>query len=433
MGVKLLCTGDVHLGRPPSRLSDQPDPADLGPAAVWEATVDEAIARKVDAVMLTGDIVDKDNHFFESYAPLTRGVQRLVDAGIAVYAVAGNHDVDVVGRLAAEINGFRLLGKGGQWEETLFKRDGQPVLQIVGRSFSKTASDNTTPLAGMHLTNHGVPTVALLHCNLDGPPGDPYAPVARAALTALPVDAWLLGHIHKPEIKSDPSASQLILYPGSPQGLDPTETGAHGAWLIEIEPGSPPTATPLPLAALRWEQFDVPMNALSNPDDFAGTITRALKAHHAKIADTLGAARAVGCRLTLTGRTPAYRHLDRLIAELHATGFPVPQDGVDYLIDKITNAAAPSIDLAKRATRSDPAGLLAKRLVLLKNEEADEEYCAMLTRARAAIVSSDVWKAFSAIAPGQATDITDAELVKMLSAVGVKALDAMLAQKEAQP
>ena len=49
-----------------SRLPEQLDPAAFGPAAVWKATVDQAIERGVDAVMLTGDIVDKDNKFYEA-------------------------------------------------------------------------------------------------------------------------------------------------------------------------------------------------------------------------------------------------------------------------------------------------------------------------------------------------------------------------------
>jgi hypothetical protein len=30
----------------------------------------------------------------------------------------------------------------------------------------------------------------------------------------------------------------MVLYPGSPQALDPGESGLHGAWIIELLPGN---------------------------------------------------------------------------------------------------------------------------------------------------------------------------------------------------
>ncbi|RMF20195.1 MAG: DNA repair exonuclease, partial [Deltaproteobacteria bacterium] len=120
MAVKLLCIGDIHLGRRPGRLPSDlfaEEGAALGPLAAWRRAVDEAIDRRVDAVLLAGDVVEQEDDFYEAFAPLEEGVRRLQDAGIAVLAVAGNHDVAVLPRLARVIDSFRLLGAGGRWEE----------------------------------------------------------------------------------------------------------------------------------------------------------------------------------------------------------------------------------------------------------------------------------------------------------------------------
>ncbi len=52
---RLMCVGDIHLGRRPSRLADGVD--DFGvvihvltPAAAWDAAVGWALANQVDAV-----------------------------------------------------------------------------------------------------------------------------------------------------------------------------------------------------------------------------------------------------------------------------------------------------------------------------------------------------------------------------------------------
>ena len=89
--MKLLAVGDIHLGRTPSRLP--PELADrareLGPAEAWRRAVNAAIAAEVGAVLLAGDVVERDDDFFEAYRELSQGVKRLTDAGIAVIGVAG--------------------------------------------------------------------------------------------------------------------------------------------------------------------------------------------------------------------------------------------------------------------------------------------------------------------------------------------------------
>ncbi len=430
MGVKLLCTGDVHLGRPPSRLPDHLDPTAFGPAAVWKATVDKAIDHEVDAVILTGDVVDKDNKFYEAYAALARGVQRLVERDIPVFAVAGNHDFDVFPRLAAEIDGFRLLGAGGQWQETVLELDGRDAIRIVGRSF-RAVHERDNPLTDLHLADRSMPTVGLLHCDVDAA-GSRYAPVARAELAALSVDAWLLGHIHKPQVISP--SGPLVLYPGSPQGLNVNETGPHGPWLIEVEPGRPPAASHLPLAPLRWEHLDVPLNDLDEPEAFDQTISQALKALHERIRGEADALRAVGCRLRLTGRTGVYRDLDRLIAGMRESFTEsLPIENVDYFVDaKVANDARPDRDLAQRGNAHDPPGLLARCLLVLQDRDPADEYDNLLDAARKSIATSTIRREFESVTD-RALDADDDELAAALLAIGTRALDAMLAQKEDQP
>ncbi|HVS17599.1 MAG TPA: metallophosphoesterase, partial [Planctomycetota bacterium] len=116
----ILFVGDVHLGRRPARVPDLAgegiDTRELSPRAAFEAVVREARARSVDAVVFLGDVVDREEHFLEAWGTLRQGVAELLEDGIAVLAVAGNHDVVALPRLADEIEGFRLIGRGGVWE-----------------------------------------------------------------------------------------------------------------------------------------------------------------------------------------------------------------------------------------------------------------------------------------------------------------------------
>jgi len=436
MGVKLLCTGDVHLGRRPSRLPDCLDPAEVSPTAVWTRTVDEALAHAVDAVVLTGDVVDKDNRYFEAYTPLAREIGRLVDAGIAVYAVAGNHDYDVFTRLAGEIDGFHLLGPDGQWESTVLQRDGQTPLQLIGWSFP-AGSVKSSPLSqGLPPISASMPTVGLLHCDVDATANSVYAPVTQSQLAAAGVDAWLLGHIHAPQVIS--AGGPLIMYPGSPQGLHVNETGPHGPWLIAIEPGQNPTFTQLTLAALRWEHLDVPLDDVSEGEelDLQSAVMKALKGLGDRIAGEASAPpQAVGCRLRLTGRTAIYGKLDALIAELldefAQTQTVTVEDMQMFLDPKIDNDALPDIALAERATVADLPGLLARRLLILQNgAPGEDDYATLIREARKHIDASQTRREYDS-ATYDTLSVSDDELAAALLAAGLSALDAMLAQKEA--
>ena len=114
--VLILAIGDVHLGAACSGLPGEidswgVDPAELTPATALRRAVDFAIEKGVDAALFAGDVVDGDNARFEAMAPLEESVRRLLDKGIGVMAVAGNHDFEALPRLAALIDGVTLLGE----------------------------------------------------------------------------------------------------------------------------------------------------------------------------------------------------------------------------------------------------------------------------------------------------------------------------------
>ena len=45
------------------------------------------------------------------------------------------------------------------------------------------------------------------------------------------MDYWALGHIHKQEVLAE---NPWVVYAGSPQGINPKETGPHGCFVVEI-------------------------------------------------------------------------------------------------------------------------------------------------------------------------------------------------------
>jgi DNA repair exonuclease SbcCD nuclease subunit len=142
---------------------------DLRAAMAWNRLVDLAIEERVAAVCLSGDIIDEDNKFWEAIGALEHGINRLSSANIRTFVVAGNHDYDVLSRIASHLprEHFALVGRGGVWERITLNNGADGKLNIDGWSFPGQRV-YTSPLESYDLpADHLVPTLGIVHGDLD--------------------------------------------------------------------------------------------------------------------------------------------------------------------------------------------------------------------------------------------------------------------------
>lgn len=425
--AEILFVGDIHLGRSPSRLPAElaqhgVDASDLGPAAAFRAVVAHALRRRPAAVVFAGDVVEAANARFEAYAHLRPGVEEMTAAGIDVCAVAGNHDVEVLPRLADELPGFRLLGRGGRWEWHGVESDGKVIARLLGWSFPERRV-TASPLATLPPPAvDGPPVLGVLHCDLDVPQS-PYAPVPSSALSATHPSGWFLGHVHKPSLGG---GGRPLGYLGSLVGLDPTETGVHGPWTVEVGSGGIVSVRQEPLAPLRWEQIDVSLDGLDDPDEgLLKAVIGALKDLDGRIGPTAGDARVVGVRMRLTGRVARHREVAAAVARLPDDRPILPSGGRVYFLDKAVDDTAPARDLQALAKGNDPVALLAADLLCL--ERGDGSVTGLLDAARRELPDVAARPAFAVLDPWEPTDD---ELRELLLRSGRTALEGLLAQQE---
>jgi len=272
-GMKILVTGDIHIGKRSSAIND--NPVWISTKHTWELIIDYSISHYVDLVILTGDIVDRDNRFFEAVSPLQQGLDRLAEKGITVCMVAGNHDYDVLPEIIRmkEYSRVYLLGKEGKWEDRIIDIDGQQ-LQVIGWSFPSQyqMSDPVRELP-VECVRADMPTIGIVHGDALSPNGK-YAPVNLASLKMeRNIDAWFLGHIHKPQILCD---APLILYPGSPHALSPKETGVHGPYVLMIDK-SGVTGEQISLSPIRYERLNVDVSSVTDKDSYRQLLLNVLK------------------------------------------------------------------------------------------------------------------------------------------------------------
>lgn len=111
--MKILHFADLHIG---VETHGRPDPATglstrlLDFLAVFDELVDTAIGDGVDLVLFAGDAYKSRDPSQTHQREFARRVRRLVDAGIPVYLLVGNHDVPNMISKANALEIFETLG-----------------------------------------------------------------------------------------------------------------------------------------------------------------------------------------------------------------------------------------------------------------------------------------------------------------------------------
>ena len=419
--MKILAIGDIHLGRTPSRLP--PELAgrarEFGPAEAWRRAVDKALECNVRAVLLAGDVVEREDDFFEAYRELSSGVERLTEKGVEVVGVAGNHDVKVLPRLADQIPAFRLLGADGEWQSHSIAEKDEAIC-IWGWSFPQRTV-TTSPLPGEPFDRKPGINLGLLHCDRDRG-SSAYAPVSTLELNHAGLDGWLLGHIHKPEKLTTDALSGYL---GSLSGMDPGEPGQHGPWIVTVAAGRIAGVEQIPLAPLRWEPLTVDLSDIASAEEAKDRVLAETRQLDEKIAGAAVAADAVGLRVVLTGRTRLGALARGEIASEDLDDIYRGSGNRHYFIESMHTDTRPEIDLGELARRADPLGLLARRLLWLQEPEGHPERDRLVAIARERlerVANNPVWSDIDA------ETAVEMQPVERLRKAGFRALEQLLAQ-----
>lgn len=366
--MRFLHVADVHLdtpfaGRAPglrSRLRE----------AVRDAfgrAVDLAIAEKLDAFVIAGDLFDSDTFSFETERFLVTQLQRLVESRIAVVYATGNHDPGTdPGRRGAI-----------RWPEGVFVADGTDPLRVpvhdrtgrvagwitaVGHRTARESSDLTPQFPHPGGT---LPEVALLHAQVQSSAGaaehDRYAPTTVEALVSKPYDYWALGHVHRrQEVLVEPA----IHYPGNLQGRTPAESGPRGGLLVDLAAGRTPQVVFRSFAPVRWETIEV--TGLEAVDTLDGLIRAVRRRWDSWLEDEAGAWAEWMVRIRLRGGTPLWKLLrdpaERETLEAELTG---ELDVLDTAVD--ADGVHAPVDPREHMDRDDALGCALRHLSGLRD------------------------------------------------------------------
>lgn len=425
--IHILCTGDLHLGRHPSRIPDEYDSRKFSPAFIWDKIIQKALDSKVDALVISGDIIDRDNRYFEAYGPFEAGIKKLAKENINVIAIAGNHDYDVLPELAHNINSdnFKFLGKGGNWEHQSLEKDGNKILNFIGWSYPDRQV-RKNPLENIKMAEEDIPVIGIVHSEVNNP-GSNYAPVSIDSLQEMDFVGWLLGHIHKPSLISN--VSPFILNPGSPQPLNPNEQGIHGVWEVIIKSKNEFEIVRCPLASLEYINIEIDVSTLEKVEDLTSLLIERIEIEMDSSMIKEWIPDLIISRITLVGHTKLCREFDEnkeKLKELEPRAF-----GCRVLIDKIDNQTRPPYDISNLATGSSQVALIAQYLLKLEAGNGDQLPEELLKKVEKQLLLAYRSNAYQPLRKQNRTQPPGRkEVYSILKKQARLLLDSLLAQKE---
>ncbi|MCK8823573.1 metallophosphoesterase family protein [Fuchsiella alkaliacetigena] len=427
--INLLCTADLHLGRYPSRIPSEHSSSSFSPISIWKDIVRKAINLEVDAVVIAGDIIDRESCYYQAYGPFEQGINSLAAEQIVTFAVAGNHDYDLLPELAASIDSkfFIFLGAEGKWESRQLKRKGEAVLNLCGWSYPQQHV-TSSPLVDFELPDNGLATVALLHAERNNPSSN-YAPVASAELKGVGTTAWVLGHVHQPAL--DEHSAGIILNPGSPQPLNPNERKCHSIWTVTIKDPGDFEASRLPIANLKYASLEIDAAQLAEVKQLPGLIFSNLEAQLRREYSFDWSPELILLEVILSGCSDLHLEIDQqresLIQQLEGR-----VAGSRILIEQLKNQTHPPVELTDLAGANSSVSLLADYLLKLERGEQAElpkELVQRIYNKLNEAYNSNAYtplKKKNRIKPPSKEDV-----FKLISQQGRRLLAVLLAQKEA--
>ena len=356
MRFRFLHAADLHLDTPFTgmRRVDTSLVATLRDATTraFDNLVKAALEHSVAFVVIAGDIYDGPERGVRAQLAFRNGLDRLAQAGIPSFVVHGNHDPVEDGWSAVRKWPDGVTVFGSESVATVpVERDGQRLALIHGISYARRETKDNLAL-GFRRDQAECFQVGALHCNA-GAHADyaPYSPCSVDDLVRAGLDYWALGHVHLRQFLHE--GGPWIAYPGNLQGLSPkpSELGAKGALLVDVDDGQVASVDFLPVDVVRFDAFDLDIAELV---DVAGLIDALVGAARERAA-THGGRTAVLC-VSLTGRGAVHLDLRRshvrdqvLVPVRTALASATPAVWLDAIDDR----TRPELDVAALRGRGD--------------------------------------------------------------------------------
>lgn len=232
--MKFAHLSDTHLGYRQYGLVDR----ELDFYNTFENIVDNIIDLDVDFVIHSGDLFETPRPSTDALLKVQRAVNKLDEAGIPVYAIAGNHDLSrranpIPPQVLFKYNGIRLISPIKPFYKTEeYFIGGVPYMPQTRNLVLKEKLDHISKKA-----EGSENRILVLHQGIDK-----YIPQSELEIADIPLNFhyYAMGHLHK--YINDAFGQGRLVYPGSIEiwksnELEDYKKNGKGFVLVEMDKG----------------------------------------------------------------------------------------------------------------------------------------------------------------------------------------------------
>jgi DNA repair exonuclease SbcCD nuclease subunit len=242
--LRLLHTADVHLGARHADLGDRAATQRERQFAAFVATIDLALAEKVDLVLIAGDLFDSNVQPRRSVERAAAQLKRLVDARIRIVIAPGTHDVYDRASIYRAYDLAAMAGAVGSDLVNVLDPDHPEVhlraLDVIvhGQCFA-TKRAPRSPLAGLDVSSDDRAAwhIGLLHAALaiEGKTDGDDVVITTDEIAASNLDYLALGHWHS--TSKGKAGKTVYAYSGAPEPIAVDQDRAGNVLLVTLDGG----------------------------------------------------------------------------------------------------------------------------------------------------------------------------------------------------
>ena len=360
--MRFIHCADVHLDTPLQGLAEYPgapvDEIRNATRRAFERVVEAAISKKVDFIIIAGDLYDTGLKSFESALFFNKVMVRLKEADIDVYLVHGNHDA--ASKLIKQLRPPQNVKVFRASEPQTLKNDGLRVA-IHGQSFA--TPEITEDLAEKYPP--AIPNffnIGVLHTNLGGVSEHAnYAPCSLETLKSKGYQYWALGHVHNGQILcTDP----YVVYPGNIQGRNGKEQGEKSCEFVTVSESGVISIEKILTSVVPWIAVELDASGCDTADEVYEAIRARFATLYSESKD-----RVTAIRLRIIGATDAHSELNRDAEQVRNETISIANECGNGLfwIERVQVATQPRWNREELLRRDDPIGEVARIITDLHN------------------------------------------------------------------
>lgn len=246
--LRLIHTADVHLGARHDDLGDQAAAQRERQFAAFTATIDLALAEKVDVVLIVGDLFDSNVQPRRSVERVAAQLKRLIDARIRTVIVPGTHDCYERSSIYRAYDLKALAGSAPHDDLVTVLTPEQPSVHLAacdavvyGPVFATKKAPHS-PLRDLDADAPDAPAatwrIGMVHGSIaiPGKTDRDDVVITTDEIAATHLDYLALGHWHSAQ--QGTSGTVTYAYAGAPEPVALDQDRAGKALLVELDSGA---------------------------------------------------------------------------------------------------------------------------------------------------------------------------------------------------